>query len=528
MYLSFDPLHRCPLDPAVDPKVQDGRVSYLYLPRAENIDEIRERVNERYRQMLAEGNVSPSSIPVDVRYLPESWQDIPDHEHGLLYLPNDYIVPGGRFNEMYGWDSYWIVQGLIETDQTAFALGMVNNFLYQIEHYGGKVLNANRTYYLSRSQPPLLARMVGLVADQMSPEARRGFLQRAVPLLKSECLFWRAERFMPETGFYRYGHPSMGDLGLCPEVRMGEVDQETGLSHYDKIIAMLKSRDRADPYRTRFYDEATDSLSKEAIASDRGVRESGFDPSMYMGYFGLETLDINPVCLNALLCDHFGRLAGFYDELGQADAAAVWRQESERLAKAIRMRMWDETDGLFYGINNRTGSFHKFKFLTSFYPLMAGIATPEQAARVRDNLALFERDHGVMTTAQETGCQWDAPNMWAPLLDFAIEGLQNYGFMEDAQRISMKFLHTVDTVHSETGAVYEKYNALSGSSKINGVNVGYQENVIGFGWTTGLALKLTHRYCKELNLSCPYEAGVTGPERARVKPVVRSYLDNSA
>ncbi|MDE2029101.1 MAG: alpha,alpha-trehalase [Alphaproteobacteria bacterium] len=478
-------LRRSPLDPAPDPKTLSGAVSFLYIPAHEDKAKIEQRVRQRREKLRQIRPNAAFLIDVEVRYLPVNPQNIPDSEHGLLYLPNDYIVPGGRFNEMYGWDSYWIIRGLVDDGQTGLAKGMIENLFYQIEHYGGKILNANRTYYLSRSNPPLLGLSIEAVAAPMDPDERRAFLQRATPLLETESLFWRAWRFVPETGLFRYGHPDMGKLGPCPEVRMGEIDVRTGQNHYDKVLHYLKQLETTASYR-RFYDREADALTIEALAGDRGVRESGFDPSMSMGFFGLETLDMNPVCLNALLCVQFGKLASFYHEIGNEKKSRQWKKEHHALARRIRAVLWNEEKGLFFSYNHRTKAQSDFAFLTTFYPLFAGIATRKQAQKLRRNLGLFEATHGLMATPERTGCQWDGPHMWAPLVYFAVQGLVNYGFEEDACRIARKFLDTVQKVYDEEGGIYEKYDAETGSNKAL-VSVGYKENVIGFGWTNATA-----------------------------------------
>jgi alpha,alpha-trehalase len=490
IHASWALLRRCPLDPAPDSKILNGAVSFLYIPACEAIDHVRRLVERRHDKLCAQGQSQASSLSVHVKYLPDDLTSLSDHDHGLLFLPYDYVVPGGRFNEMYGWDSYWIVKGLLSSGEISLAYGMVQNLLYQVQNYGGKILNANRTYYYSRSQPPLLGETIADLVRYLPLAERKDLLSKAVPALETNCRFWKSERLNHATGLFHYGHPNMGELGLCPEVRMGEVDAETGLSHYDKITAELANRDANDPYRQRFYDPLTNSLTKEALANDRGARESGFDPSAYLGLYGLETLDIEPVCLNTLLCLQFDKLASFYQEVGLPAKSQPWRDESRQLAQRIRKELWNDPDGLFYGMNTRTGRQHAFPFLTSFYPLMAGIATPEQAQRVRDNLPLFEREFGLVSTPEKTGCQWDFPSMWAPLVDFAVQGLFNYGYVEDALRISSKYLKTLDTVYLVTGALYEKYDATTGTHNMDNLTVGYRQNVVGFGWTNGVALRL--------------------------------------
>src|SRR5262249_17199995 len=141
-------LTRSVFDRLPDPKIAEAR-AYLYIPQTEDRETIKRRAEEQDKR-------------IEIRVLPEDPARI--DKHGLLYLPNDYVVPGGRFNEMYGWDSYWIVLGLLRDNHFDLAKGMVENCFYQIENYGAKILNANRTYYLQRSQPPLLGPMVRAIA----------------------------------------------------------------------------------------------------------------------------------------------------------------------------------------------------------------------------------------------------------------------------------------------------------------------------------------------------------------------------
>src|SRR5262249_22679781 len=156
------------------------------------------------------------------------------------YLPNDYIVPGGRFNEMYGWDSYWIILGLLHDGENDCALGMTENLFYQIENYGSKILNANRTYYLSRSQPPLLGPTVLRIMERLPDAADRAFLGRAASALATNYRsFWRRHRYTEKTGLFHYGTHEQGPLGPCPEVVVGERDPDTLLSHYDKVVHHL-------------------------------------------------------------------------------------------------------------------------------------------------------------------------------------------------------------------------------------------------------------------------------------------------
>ncbi|HEU4479916.1 MAG TPA: trehalase family glycosidase, partial [Pyrinomonadaceae bacterium] len=176
-------------DPKFKPRA-DGRWP-VYVSRRENIKQIEQSLRS---QMPAE-----EFAKIELRQLPDDASQI--REHGLLYLPYPYVVPGGRFNEMYGWDSYFTQVGLVQDGEMALAKNMVDNFLYQIDHYG-RILNANRTYYLSRSQPPFLTEMI-LNVHRKQPD--KAWLQSTIPAIEKYYRFWTEEPHVTrETGLSRY------------------------------------------------------------------------------------------------------------------------------------------------------------------------------------------------------------------------------------------------------------------------------------------------------------------------------------
>jgi alpha,alpha-trehalase len=178
----------------------------------------------------------------------------------------------------------------------------------------------------------------------------------------------------------------------------------------------------------------------------------------------------------------------WYRELGEVDQAAYYCGEAVTLYAAIQKTLWNKDTGLFCNFNRRENRLSDFRFLTCVYPLWAGIASPQQAEQFRDNLPLFETAFGIKNTPHQTGCQWDSPFMWAPLVYFTVEGLRNYGFNDEAKRIAGKFTATTKRVYERTGANFEKYNADTGDCHVDGIiDVGYSENVVGFGWTNGVA-----------------------------------------
>ncbi|MGB9153814.1 MAG: trehalase family glycosidase [Alphaproteobacteria bacterium] len=479
---SWERLLRNSLDVALDPKMGDGTRAFLYISPQEDEGAIKALIEKRRMTTDHPGTLEIKVLPDDLSVT---------RDHGILYLPYDYVVPGGRFNEMYAWDSYWIILGLLQDGYAGIARGMVENFIYQIRHYGGKVLNANRTYYLTRSQPPLLAPMAVAVLPSLKKEERGAFLRDVVDALTLEYEdFWKGSRFDAARGLFHYGNSAQGELGLCPEVVFGERDDK-GLSHYDKIAAYLRGLPSDDARRQRLLDESSGGLTVAAIAGDRAMRESGFDTSMHMGPYGLEVLDYDPVCLNSLLYVQCELLELMCKELGQPERMAYFRAEAVTLKANIQKYLWNERTGLFGNFNTRENKLSDFPYLTSAYPLWAGIATPQQAARFRDNLSIFETPFGIKGTDRQTGCQWDAPFMWAPTAYFAVAGLHRFGCDEDAKRIAGKFVDTVRRVYERTGANFEKYNADTGDCGTEGIiDVGYSENVIGFGWTNGAAIVL--------------------------------------
>ena len=406
---------------------------------------------------------------------------------GLLYLPRPYVVPGGRFNEMYGWDSYFILVGLLADGETDRARDMVENFLYEIEHYG-TILNANRTYYLTRSQPPFLTEMVLGVYGKTGDKA---WLRRTRPAIEKYYRFWTTEpHLIPGTGLSRYW--DFGE-GPAPEVLSDEKDAE-GRTHYDRIRQHFKDHPDAakgDYDVDRYYDRAADKLTDLFYKGDRSMRESGFDPSNRFGLFNIDVIHYAPVCLNTLLYRMEMEAGQIEDALGATAEAHAWRHRAERRRAAIDRYLWDEKTGLYLDYNFETKQRRHYEFATTFYPLWAGLASREQGRRVRANLALFEAPGGLLTSTRVTGNQWDAPFGWAPLQMIPADGLRRYGYTADADRVARKFLALVTKEFEEHGTIVEKYDVRRRESNVEaGIRFGYAANQIGFGWTNAAYLDL--------------------------------------
>jgi len=437
------------------------------------------------------------------------------HSHGLLYLPHAYVVPGGRFNEMYGWDSYFIVLGLEADQRPALAKGMVDNFLFEIEHYGA-VLNANRTYYLTRSQPPFLTSMIRAVYENpasfaATPAGRteaHAWLERSYTLAEKDLSTWsRPEHKAGTTGLARYFDYGAGPVAeesddgtyytdvirwLMAHPGQGEGFLVKGPEHPDAAeAARLKETScdvKANVVCARAWVEGY-RLSRDFYTGDRAMRESGVDPSFRFGPFDGATHHYAPVCLNSLLYRYERDMAHFAFLLGRPEDAAHWQRTAKARNAAIHRYMWREKEGVFADYDFVHARPSNYAFVTSLYPLWAGVATREEAKVVVEKLSLFERPGGLSMSNFNSGLQWDEPFGWAPTNWIAVAGLEAMGFRDDARRIARKFNATVDAGFAQDGTIREKFNVVTGNSDVE-VSAGYKSNGIGFGWSNGVYLKM--------------------------------------
>jgi alpha,alpha-trehalase len=508
---AWDTLNRSMTDCSsiVDPKITAQSVLYLPkgVPKPASVQTLVENCNVRVEYLPQEiqrlGQISTSDI------------DPP----GLLYLPNKYVVPGGRFNEMYGWDSYFIIRGLLRAGRVDLARGMVDNFLFEIEHYGA-MLNANRTYYLTRSQPPFVSSMLVDVYQAMqkqtggrTTQADKAWLERAYEDLSKDYEMWThdphlagdtglsryydfgdgppPEAIKDESGFYRkvaeyfFFHPAQAN-GYLVEKGQGPADSVAGKAYTLQVCDAQMTMARPDCEPLRQF-----KLSRDYYKGDRSMRESGFDVSFRFGAFGSATHHYAPVCLNSLLYKTEKDLEQMSRWLGRNDDGHRWSERAEKRKGLITRYLWNAEQGLFFDYNFVTKRMSEYKYASAFYPLWAGLATPEQAKAVAANLKFFEHPGGVAMSTEETGAQWDLPYGWGNIEMLVVEGLRRYGFNEDADRVSYNFLSTVAENFRRDGEIREKYNVVSRSSEAH-VELGYHMNVVGFGWTNAAFLELLH------------------------------------
>jgi alpha,alpha-trehalase len=435
---------------------------------------------------------------------------------GLLYLPNPYVVPGGMFNEMYGWDSYFIIRGLIEDGRLDLARNIVDNFFFEIDHYGD-ILNANRTYYLTRSQPPFLTSMIRAVyeAEKAHGQADPDWLRKAYAHAVTDYQFWTSPPHLAgSTGlsrFYGLGEGPVPELGAATDQYYETVAHyfllhPEGSKPYLELVQngkegskpnvmgpefSLNLKYKPKKKRSKLQKETLDrfALTPRFYKGDRSMRESGFDVSFRFGPFGAGTQDFAAVGLNCLLYKSEKDLEWMSNQMGMKDAASEWAQRAETRRTEINQYMWSRTYGLYYDYDFKLGRQSRYSYATSFYPLWTGLATPEQAKEIIKNLSAFDRPGGIVMSMVNTGAQWDAPYGWAPIQLIAIEGLRRYGYEADANGISLQFLSMVLDNFRRDGTIFEKYDVDNRTSATS-IQVGYKTNVVGFGWTNGVFLAL--------------------------------------
>jgi alpha,alpha-trehalase len=405
--------------------------------------------------------------------------DTPATGSSLLPLPRRYLVPGGRFREIYYWDSYFTMLGLVESGRHDLITDMVANFAYLIDRFG-HVPNGNRSYYLSRSQPPFFSAMVELIAAREGGVAYRRYL----PQLRREYEFWMegAESLAPGQAHRRVVRLRDGTL-----LNRYWDDRQTPREESwpeDVLTAEASGRDVSEVYRNL-----------------RAAAESGWDfSSRWLGdgstLATIRTVDLLPIDLNSLLYSLERTLARAYRENAQP-AESVWFEElAEARRRAIHRYLWDPRAGVFEDHDWRHGAGTGRLSAATLFPLFAGLATASQARHVATVVErrLLEPD-GLATTTANTGQQWDAPNGWAPLQWIAIEGLNRYGHRRLARRIAYRWIRENVAVYAATGKLVEKYD-VSGDTAARGGEYPLQD---GFGWTNGVLRRLLALYPESLD-----------------------------
>jgi alpha,alpha-trehalase len=395
----------------------------------------------------------------------------------LIPLRQDYLVPGGRFREIYYWDSYFTMLGLKADKQYASIENMVSNFSDLINQFGF-IPNGNRTYYLSRSQPPFFSLMIALLADIKGPHIYLDHL----PQLKKEYAFW----MNGVAGLHSPGE-ALSRVVMLPGGmvlnRYWDAKQTPRPESYREDLKTANEEVRKDPAKRR----------GEIYRNIRAAAESGWDFSSRwlvkeknngFDLGSIHTTDIIPVDLNCLLYHLECAIARSLQLAGKPGEAGLFTSKSEARRKAILKYCWDADAGYFMDFDFKTMHGTGIYSLAGIYPLYFNIATAVQGTLVAGKIEkLFLKAGGLICTVQHTGQQWDAPNGWAPLHWMAIVGLRNYSQQKLAGEIKMRWLKTVNRVYNRTYKLFEKYNVEDLSLEQGGGEYPTQD---GFGWTNGV------------------------------------------
>lgn len=405
--------------------------------------------------------------------LTRSTREVPRYS-SLLPLPRPYVVPGGRFREIYYWDSYFTMLGM-GPEQVALRRGMVDDFAYLIRTFG-HVPNGNRTYYLSRSQPPFFFKMAELTDPGHPERADAHYLTQ----LRMEYRWWMRGEAQARPGE--------------PVLRVVRMPNGAVLNRYWD--------DRAAPRDESFLADvkiATGAADPQVTYRDiRAAAESGWDFSSRWLADGkslasIRTTDLVPPDLNSLLYGLESAIARGCAQVKDRVCASRMRMRASARSRAIRKYLWNPTAGIFDDYDWRTRRLRGNISAAAFYPLFLKVATLAQAkSTARVAARELVKEGGLVTTNRVTGQQWDAPNGWAPLQWIAVNGLRNYGQNRLARTIGVRWLRTVSITYSSTGKLLEKYDVIVRRPG-GGGEYPLQD---GFGWTNGVTIRLLHLYPK--------------------------------
>ncbi len=467
----------------------------IYIPFTDNF------AFDYYQKIASKFNLKVVQLPENVS--PEYVSSINDdggilalalkEENGkILGLP--FVVPGARFNEMYGWDSYFENIGLLIDNKLELAKSMVDNFGYQITHYG-KILNANRSYYLTRTQPPFFSSMIREVFEAMPNKDLNWLRQNLQICIKEyETVWMESGNRLTENGLNRYFAQG---IGLPPETEAG---------HYDEILKPFAEAEKMSipEYEKLYYErKISNKILDDYFVHDRSVRESGHDTS-----YRLEGIcaDLNVVELNAMLYKYetdFAEIIRFYfndnfEYNSKKYNQNYWNSKALRRKILMNRYLWNEQESCFYDFNFKIQKQSNFLSATSFFPLWAKIATQEQADLMIDkHLPKLIFEGGIAGCSQEAlqnigvdqmQRQWDFPNGWPPHQIIIWQGLIHYGYHDKAQELIYRWLWMITKNACDyNGTVPEKYDVVLATHKVfaeygnQGTDFEYITRE-GFGW----------------------------------------------
>jgi alpha,alpha-trehalase len=401
----------------------------------------------------------------------------PDNTNGsLIPLPHSYIVPGGRFGEIYYWDSYFTMLGLKASGKHEMLENMVNNFSYLIDKIG-YIPNGNRTYYIGRSQPPFYSLMVKLLASIKGEDIFPAYLLQ----LEKEYQFWmKGADGLSERESAAYRTVRMPDGSILN--RYWDENDTPRPESYREDVELAHQSGQEPKYIYRHL---------------RAGAESGWDFSSRWfkdgkSFSTIHTTELIPVDLNCVLLHLEKTIAEAYKLTGNNEAAKKYVSLVEKRKAAIQKYCWNKKHGFYFDYDFIAGKQKQVLSLAAAFPLFFNIATNEQADQVANIIEQkFINPGGAVTTLVTTGQQWDAPNGWAPLQWVTVVGLENYRHNKLATDIATKWIKLNTDVFHRTGKLMEKYNVVDTNLEAGGGEYPGQD---GFGWTNGVLLALISKY----------------------------------
>lgn len=395
-----------------------------------------------------------------------------DNYGTLIPLPKNFVVPGGRFRETFYWDTYFTMLGLQAAGRIELIENMVDNFAYLIDTFGF-VPNGNRTYFLSRSQPPFFALMIELLSEEKGEE----ILIKYLPQLRKEYQFW-----MKGVSIVSPDHTAHEHCVLMPD---GSV-----LNRYWDSLNMPRPEGYDIDLKIA---AAAQGTTGEIFRNIRAACESGWDFSgrWMKDHKNIETInttELIPIDLNCLLYNLETVLVKAYTLLENSQAGAWYQQQANARAASIQQYLWNNDKATYFDYNHISKQHTGVDTIASAFPLFFNMAKSAQANAVLQNIEQkFLQAGGLLTTLANTGQQWDDPNGWAPLQWIGYKAALNYKNKTLALQIKNNWTSNVEKQYKATGKMMEKYNVMDTSSTASG---GEYENQDGFGWTNGVYLKM--------------------------------------
>jgi alpha,alpha-trehalase len=433
-----------------------------------DVEEFKQKIEEKTDVTGIEDAIKRSW---DVLYR-ENGKEHPENST-MVHLPYPYITPGGRFRELFYWDSYFTCLGLIHQGHEKLVINICDNFCYLIDQFGF-IPNGNRVYFTGRSQPPVFALLIELIAEKIDQD----LLKKYIPYCEKEYRYWMDG----------YDNFNENQNAVKKMVLVGD----------DEILNRYFENDttpREEAYKVETDEAQTirEDMRTFFYQNMRAAAESGWDFSSrwfedYKTVQKIRTTEICPVDLNSLLYLYEIKLAKWYKRIGHNKLNELYLSLAQKRKEVIQKYFWSEDKGCYFDYC-WTGNYKtKCYSLATMFPLFAGISNQVQADKIaktiKDN---FLFNGGLVTSLNDSGQQWDFPNGWAPLQWIAIQGLRNYGHNILADEIKSRWLKVCTDSFNRTGYISEKYNVVLPHQE---AIKGEYENQVGFGWTNGVIIAL--------------------------------------